>query len=116
MKSSIFLGSLLLLLAACSKDNSSDNNNNSGGNLNTISMKNSAFSPPSLQVNINATVTWINDDNMVHTVAAGNGSFDSGDIAPGSKFTYTFTNTGTYNYSCIHHSGMTGVVIVAGIR
>lgn len=115
MKSSIFFGSLLLLLVACNKDNSSSNNN-SGGNLNTISMKNSAFSPPSLQVNINATITWINDDNIVHTVTAGNGSFDSGDIAPGSKFTSTFTNTGTYNYHCIHHSGMSGVVMVAGIR
>jgi plastocyanin len=115
MKKSIFFASLLLLLVACSKDNNMDNNGGTG-NPNTISMKNSVFSPPSLQVNINSTVTWINDDNMVHTVTSDNGSFDSGDIAPGARFSFTFTNTGTFNYHCVHHSGMTGVLIVAGIR
>ena len=114
MKKNIFFAGLLSLFIACSKEKS--NNNNGSGNLNTISMKNSVFSPASLQININAAVTWINDDNMVHTVTSDNGSFDSGDIAPGAKFTYTFTHTGTFNYHCIHHSGMTGVVIVAGIR
>ena len=114
MKKSIFFASLLLLFVACSKDNSTDNGGT--GNPNTISIKNSAFSPPSLQVNINSTVTWINDDNMVHTVTSDNGSFDSGDIAPGARFSYTFTSTGTFNYHCIHHSGMTGVVIAVGIR
>ena len=115
MKKTIFFASLLLLLVACSKDNSNDNGGGTG-NTNTISMKNSAFSPPSLQVMVNTTVTWINDDNMVHTVTSDNGSFDSGDIAPGSRFSYTFTSTGTFNYHCIHHSGMTGVILSGGVR
>lgn len=115
MKNILFIGGFLLLFAACNKD-SVDNNNGGGGNANTISMKNSAFSPPSVQVNISSTITWINDDNMVHTVTSDNGSFDSGDMAPGTRFSYTFTNTGTYNYHCIHHSGMTGAVVVVGIR
>ena len=110
MKKNIFFAGLLFLLIACSKEKSTVNNN---GNLNTVSMKNSIFSPSTLQVNINATVTWVNDDNTVHTVTSDNGSFDSGDMAPGAKFTYTFTNTGTFNYHCtIHGVAMSGTLIV----
>lgn len=116
MKRIISFACLLSLLVACSKDNSTNNSGGGSGNANTISMKNSAFSPPSLQVNINSTVTWINDDNMVHTVTSDNGSFDSGDIGPGSRFSYTFTSTGTFGYHCIHHSGMVGTIIAVGIR
>jgi len=115
MKKNVFFAGLLFLLIACSKEKSTGNTSGSG-NLNTISMKNSVFSPSSLEVNINATVTWVNDDNMVHTVTADNGSFDSGDIAPGAKFNYTFTNTGTFSYHCVHHSGMTGTIAAVGIR
>jgi plastocyanin len=114
MKKNIFFAGLLLLLISCSKDK----NTGSGGSgtLNSVSMMNSVFSPSSLQVNINVTVTWTNDDNMVHTVTADDSSFDSGDIAPGAKFMHTFTSTGTYNYHCMHHSGMTGTIIAVGIR
>ena len=113
MKKTIFFALPLLFLVACSKNKSAQENN---GTANTISMKNSAYSPPSLQVNIKTTVTWINDDNMVHTVTADNGTFDSGDMAPGTKFTYTFSSAGTFNYHCGHHSGMVGTIISTGIR
>jgi plastocyanin len=115
MKKNIFFAGVLLLLVACSKDNSAGNNNGQA-NTNTISMKNSAFSPPSLQVSVTTTVTWINDDNMVHTVTADDGKFDSGDIAPGGQFTHAFGSAGTFNYHCIHHSGMVGVIIVSGTK
>jgi len=116
MKKSLFFAGLLFLLIGCTKEKNAGNNNNGPGNLNTISMKNSVFSPANLQVNINATVTWINDDNMVHTVTSDNGSFDSGDIAPGGRFSYSFSATGTFNYHCMHHSGMTGTIVAVGIR
>jgi plastocyanin len=114
MKKTFFFAGLFFLLTACSKDKSEQSNN--PVNANTISMKNSAFSPPSLTININTTVTWINDDNMVHTVTADDGSFNSGDMAAGAKFTHTFSSTGTFNYHCVHHSGMVGTIISTGIR
>jgi plastocyanin len=113
MKKNIFFAGLLLLLAACSKDK---NATNTPANTNTVYMKNSVFSPSSLQVNINVTVTWMNDDTIIHSVTADDGSFDSGDVAPGATFTHTFSSTGTYNYHCIHVSGMTGSIIATGIR
>ncbi|HET6996013.1 MAG TPA: cupredoxin domain-containing protein [Chitinophagaceae bacterium] len=114
MKKIFLFGAMLLFLAACTKDKSVDNTG--PGSPNTVMMKGSVFSPGTLQANISATITWINDDNMVHTVTADDASFSSGDIAPGAKFTHTFSNTGTYNYHCMHHSGMTGTIIITGIR
>jgi len=102
-----------LVFLSCSKTGSNDGNNGGGvGNTNTISMKNSVFSPLSLTVTTGGTVTWRNDDNMVHTVTADNGSFDSGDIQPGGTYSRTFTTVGANPYHCIHHSGMTGTISV----
>ena len=114
MKKIFFYAALLFTLGACSKNKT--DMNSAPANPNTISMKNSVFTPGTLQVNINSTVTWVNDDNMVHTVTANDGSFDSGDIAPGAKFMHSFTTTGTFNYHCVHHTGMVGTIISTGIR
>ena len=101
------------ILFACNKDSSNNVSGGSGGNnSNTVTMKNMVFSNPNLQVSAGTQVTWVNDDNMNHTVTADNNSFDSGIIQPGGTFTHTFTITGSYNYHCQLHTGMTGKVIV----
>jgi plastocyanin len=38
--------------------------------------------------------------------------FDSGSIAPGGKFSFTFQNKGTFAYKCTFHSGMVGTIVV----
>ena len=63
-------------------------------------------------IGVNNTVTWINNDNMPHTVTSTNGIFDSGNLEAGQSFTYTFTKPGTYSYVCSYHSWMKGTVIV----
>ena len=63
-------------------------------------------------VGVNNTVTWVNDDSAPHTVTANDGSFSSGDMRSGAKYTHTFTTPGTYSYNCIYHSWMIGTVIV----
>jgi plastocyanin len=47
-------------------------------------------------------------------VAAFDGSFESGQIAPGESYSYTFATPGEYSYICKHHGrqGMIGKVIV----
>jgi plastocyanin len=99
-----------IIITACYKNN----NDNNGTNSYTVKMQNSVFSPTTLSVVMNSTVTWMNDDNAVHTVTASDGSFDSGDIAVGSSYSKTFTTTGTINYHDAHNSNMTGVLIVSG--
>jgi plastocyanin len=82
-----------------------------GAGANTSSK---GYSPNTITVTVNGnnTVTWVNNDNSPHTVTADDGSFTSGNIAPGSSFSYTFTRSGTYKYHCVYHPWMTGVVIV----
>ena len=38
---------------------------------------------------------------------------DSGDFGPGGTFQHTFATAGNYGYHCIHHSPMTGSVVVS---
>lgn len=68
--------------------------------------------PVTVVIGVNNTVTWNNDDNAPHTVTANDASFDSGNVAPGQSFTYTFTTPGTYQYHCIYHPWMVGTIIV----
>jgi plastocyanin len=63
-------------------------------------------------IGVNNTVIWTNNDNEPHTVTASDGSFDSGNMNPGSTFTYTFTKPGTYLYICTYHPWMHGYVTV----
>jgi plastocyanin len=77
------------------------------------------YSPATIKVAIgtNNTVVWTNNDSAHHTVTskAGNGSINSGDLAHGAVYNYTFTSPGTYDYICNYHSWMAGtVVVVAG--
>ena len=127
MKKNIFFTGVLFLLLACTKEKSFDNNTKDVlgarsanaedpfSNQNTIHIKNSTFSPERLEVNINTTVFWVNDDNIVHTVTADDAKFDSGDIPPGGGFKFMFDNTGTYTYHCKDHQE-TGTIVVEGIR
>jgi plastocyanin len=117
MKKQILFGGLVLAVclsviipAACSKNNSNDSTGITTTNI--ISIRNMAFSPATFTVNMGTTVTWVNDDAAAHTVTADNGSFDSGAIQPGAKFSHTFSTAGNYGYHCTIHAGMTGTVIV----
>lgn len=65
-----------------------------------------------VEVGVNNTITWMNQDSAPHTVTANSNSFNSGTIVPGSNFTMTFTTPGTYQYHCNIHPFMTGTVIV----
>jgi plastocyanin len=89
----------------------------------TVSIKNGAgnnqsapgFSPSTITVviGVNATVNWVNGDTQAHTVTADSGNaFNSGNIAAGQSYTFTFTSAGTYAYGCTYHSWMHGTVIV----
>lgn len=81
------------------------------------------FYPEDLTVAAGTTVTWRNDDAVVHTVTSGSsngtigeadGLFDSGLFAGGETFAYTFTEPGTYEYFCTPHPWMHGTVTVTG--
>ncbi|MGI0047042.1 MAG: cupredoxin domain-containing protein [Nitrosotalea sp.] len=86
------------------------------------------YLPSTITVGVNQTVTWLNQDNEIHTVTSGqssgreglmrngvgipNGLFDSGPIKPGLSWTHVFTHVGTFEYFCTIHPWMQGFVTV----
>jgi plastocyanin len=57
-------------------------------------------------------VTWINRDDIPHTVDSAQGKFKSAALDTNEKFQFRFTETGEYPYFCRMHPKMTGSVIV----
>ena len=121
MKSKILIGGVLavlifsIVLISCSKSGSGYG---SGSTTpppvsNTVSIVDMSFSPTTLTVKAGTTVTWTNNDGMVHTVTADDASFDSGNIAmTGGKYSKVFSTAGTYTYHCTIHPTMKGTIVV----
>jgi plastocyanin len=82
----------------------------------SVMIMNYAFSPATLTVKVGDTVTWTNMDSAPHTVTVTSGpvKFNSGNLAQGQSFTYTFTEAGTYSYYCAVHPDMKASVTVVG--
>jgi plastocyanin len=82
---------------------------------NQVFMQGTSFSPATITVSAGTTITWFNKGGVNHTVTSDTtGLFNSGDVVPGSSYSFKFTNPGTYPYKCIYHvsMGMVGTVIV----
>ena len=75
-------------------------------------IKNISYLQPRITVSVGTTVEWTNGDPLPHTVTANDRSFNSGLIQPGKTFRHTFTKAGTFNYYCVPHPFMKGVIVV----
>jgi plastocyanin len=82
----------------------------------TIHMRNNTFVPEELTTLPGTGITWINDDSTVHsvkTIGNATGMFNSGDILPGSQWSYTFgQRQGRYEFTCSYHPEMKGAIII----
>ena len=81
------------------------------GNV-TVIIENLAFSPETINVDAGTTVNWINRDFVSHTVTSRTGIFDSGIMPRDAGYSYTFNETGDFEYYCTLHPNMVGHVIV----
>ena len=70
------------------------------------------FAPHQVTVKAGTTVTWINDDDVPHTVASSTKLFKSKTLDTKDRFSFTFTTPGTYEYFCSLHPHMTGAIVV----
>jgi plastocyanin len=77
-----------------------------------VKIDNFSFGPQTVTVPVGATVTWINRDDIPHTVVSTDGVFKSKVRDTDEKFSYTFAKAGTYPYFCSVHPKMTGKVVV----
>ncbi|MCL5070847.1 MAG: cupredoxin family copper-binding protein [Actinobacteria bacterium] len=114
----ITLSTMVLALAGCTSSVSTTaattaaTTAGGAGAKNEISIQGNAFNPDNLSIKVGDTVTWTNNDSYAHTVKAVNNEFDSGSMAGGAKFNFTFTKEGTYEYICAIHTFMKGSVTV----
>ena len=77
-----------------------------------VKIDNFAFTPQRVTVKAGTTVTWINDDDIPHTVASSTKLFKSKALDTDDKFSFTFTTPGAYEYFCSVHPYMTGTIVV----
>ena len=76
------------------------------------------FIPTTATIRAGGTITWMNGDTAAHTATAGtatggpSGIFDSSLIMAGGSYSHTFEAAGMFDYFCMVHPWMSGVVIV----
>ncbi len=114
----IFFGLLMVPQAHAQQTSDVTIIKGAGSGQSCVSAKN-CFDPSTLNIAAGTAVEWKNADQVSHTVTSGNPSdnqtgtvFDSGLIAPGKEFTFTFKDAGTYHYFCKLHPWMAGEVVV----
>ena len=77
-----------------------------------VNIENFSFGSAALTVPVGTTVTWVNRDDVPHTVISTEKVFGSSVLDTDDQFSYTFTKPGTFPYFCSVHPKMTGKVVV----
>lgn len=79
-----------------------------------VTIDNFAFTPPSITVQAGAEVTWLNRDDIPHTVTSADDPrvFKSSPLDTGDHFAFRFDKPGIYKYFCSLHPKMQGTVTV----
>jgi plastocyanin len=112
--------------ASTTASNTNSGTSSGGGSTVLVIMPNGVGSSQSLNfepsrvvvvVGVNNTVVWTNNDTAAHTVTStavpsGASTFNSGNMAAGAIYNYTFTTPGSYNYTCTYHAWMRATVVV----
>ena len=76
------------------------------------------YDPSTVTISAGGTVTFVNSDTAPHTVTSGtatdgpDGVWDSSLIMIDMSYSVTLDNPGTYDYFCMVHPWMQGIVIV----
>jgi LPXTG-motif cell wall-anchored protein len=78
----------------------------------SVTIRDFAFSPTSVTIDVGDTVTWTNKDSVKHSATAEDGSFDTGLLGNGRSGSSTFDEAGTFQYFCKPHPSMKGTITV----
>lgn len=82
----------------------------------TVKIDNFTFSPATLTVQAGSKVTWVNEDDIPHVVAATGHSFKSKVLDTDQAFTRVFDEPGSFEYFCSLHPHMKGRIVVVPAR
>jgi amicyanin len=80
----------------------------------SVHIDNFTFTPQEITITRGATLTWVNDDDIPHAIAASDKAFRSKAMDTEERFSFKFNEPGTYEYFCSLHPHMQGKVIVKG--
>ncbi len=81
--------------------------------VSNISIANGKFRPKNVTVKVGATLTWTNNRDKPESVTSDSpGLFDSGPLAPGATWKYTFSKAGSFPYHSTGTSATYGSVTV----
>lgn len=97
-----------------------DKNQNENSNISNavavqqVKIADMAFSPAQITIKKGTKVTWTNSDSVSHDVKEKDGKTgpNSPALSQGQSYSFTYNESGTYNYYCSIHPQMTGSVIV----
>ena len=75
------------------------------------------YQPRAITVTVGTAVTWVNHDDIQHSVTNGTpdemgDAFDSGFFFLDESYSFTFSEPGMYQYFCLRHNHMQGTVEV----
>jgi plastocyanin len=106
------------VIAGCSSDGGGPGEEGSG-DVETINIEDQSFNPRRLEVEVDTTVEWVNQDDYRHTLVSGDltdqgteWGFDAGRLESGDSTTYTFDSAGAYEYYCPTHTQSIGCGVV----
>lgn len=77
-----------------------------------IDIKEFMFGPKDLTVAVGTKVTWVNDDQIPHTVAETHKLFRSAALDTDDSFSWVFDTPGEFEYFCALHPQMIGKIVV----
>ncbi len=77
-----------------------------------ITVKLFQYQPGRAQVKTGTTVTWVNGDEIYHSVTADKNGFAAPLDGKGKSFSFTFDQPGLYGYFCDRHEHMRGEIEV----
>jgi len=112
--------SIIVITPSAFADHSKvDINMAEGSSVQGCEETNMCYMPYNAALDPGGEAMWHNIDNMAHTVSSGtpaeglDGIFDSSLVPAGGMFSYKFEEAGTYDYFCMVHPWMTGIVTVS---
>lgn len=106
---------LSLAVSSCSKEGLNNNlsNGDPAATMYQVNIQGGKFNPDLLNALPGHNVTWKNLDAVAHTVTSDDAtSFNSGNINPGTSYSFITGTTGNYPYHCSIHPGERGVLNV----
>jgi plastocyanin len=98
------------LVSAKEKDKKADDKDKT----HDVKIKDMAFDPDKLEIQVGETVKWTNEDDRDHTVTCKQkeNGFKSGNLGNGDTFEQKFEKAGKYSYNCSYHPRMKGTITV----